>query len=290
MVKNFELDNLTGQEIKEMINANIITLDELNTSALRKLMDHETDMLCYGEGDIELIAQCSDLLDQAESPLMSDEEFMDIVHRSKSENVAVADNEKAPKAKPKFRKILKRAIIAAVAAALLAAGTIAATGSLDGTMAKYFREALNYPRGTWVEVDGHSVIINDRATYYYSVEELMENVDVDIMYPTKWPQGNELRAIAVDKDITEISFLTNEHFINFGVNLNIPDYYEKQNKHYAHSEHYVYNGITYYIDVYDVTTVYWYTGGHEYRFGVRSREDAIFMIENMKELNNEKDN
>lgn len=289
MVKDFELDNLNGQEIKEMIKRNNIALNQLNTSALRKLMDYETDMLCYGEGDIELITQCSDLLDQAEAPLMSDEEFMNIVHRSKSENVTVADNEKAPKAKPKFRKILKRAIIAAVAAALLASGTIAATGSLDGTMARYFREALNYPRGTWVEVDGHSVIINDVPTYYYSVEELMENVDVDIMYPTKWPQGNELRAITVDKDITEISFRTNEHFIYFDVNLNVP-YPDNADTRFAHNEHYVYNGITYYISVFDITTVYWYTGGHEYHFGVRSREDAIFMIENMKEFKNEKDN
>lgn len=281
MVRNNQFNNLTGREIKEMIQANTLTLNELNTSELRKVMDYEIDMLCYGEGDIELITQCSDLLGQLEEPLMSDEEFMNIIHKAKAERVIVTDDEKTTKPNFKFRKILKRAIIVAVAAALLAAGAIAATGSLDGTMARYFREALKYPRGTWVEVDGHSVIINDVPTYYYSVEELMENVDVDIMYPTKWPQGNELRAITVDKDITEISFRTNEHFINFGVNLNIPDYVEKQNKYYAHSEHYVYNGITYNISVQDITTVYWYTGGHEYRLGVRSREDALFVIENL---------
>jgi len=89
------LDNLKGQEIKELIIDRKITLEELDTSALEKLLDYETDMLCLDMGDMELIRACAARLDELNGPAMTDEEFWSIIKKAE-ERMISGEKENTP--------------------------------------------------------------------------------------------------------------------------------------------------------------------------------------------------
>lgn len=94
MVDNNMFGNLTDQEIKEMINKNRMALEKLDVSVLRRVLNYETDMLCVGKGDVDLICRCADLLDEKDPNPMTNDEFMHIIEKSKKEYVVIFDPEK----------------------------------------------------------------------------------------------------------------------------------------------------------------------------------------------------
>ena len=113
MDKN-ELNKYTVREIKAMLASEQIVLQDLDTVTLEKLMDHETDMLCFGKGDVDLISECADILCQREKDIMSHDEFTAVVDKSLAENVTIATKNRKVK---KFS--LKRALIIAATVATL---------------------------------------------------------------------------------------------------------------------------------------------------------------------------
>ena len=61
-----ELDNMTGQEIKEMIANQKIKVEDLDIEKLNLLFEYESTVICNSEGDSELLLRCADLLAEKE--------------------------------------------------------------------------------------------------------------------------------------------------------------------------------------------------------------------------------
>ena len=81
MDKNL-LDNMSGQELKEMINDEIITLEDLDNTALEKILTFETDMLCFGTGDMTIIRRCSELLNKRnDSDVLNKDKIISIIDK-----------------------------------------------------------------------------------------------------------------------------------------------------------------------------------------------------------------
>jgi len=179
------LDNLTGQEIKELINTKKILLDELDSDSLRKLMDHEVDLICYGEGDVDLISECSHLLCQKEKPIISKEEFSGVIERTKAEQVTIVEKKPVNR---KARIIFKRSILVAVIASALFFSSCCVL-KLIPDICQYIASIARQPEGTKENIDEFTFYNNGEVKKYATIEELVAAENLDIMYPTKWPEG-----------------------------------------------------------------------------------------------------
>ncbi len=282
MVNKNILDNLTGQEIKEMINAEKIELEKLDASALRKLMDYEIDMICLGNGDEELVSQCALLLNELDSPEMTREELINIIDKTEEQYVTIVPQETVRHKVPQKRGINKRtALIAAVLAVSIIASALVSCGVIFDFF-EYLAEIARAPVGTQITVDGITFYNNGESRKYSSIEEVMEQENLDIMYPTKWPKGVELESVRIVQGTlgnNTILFCTNDTNINMEIELNstVPN---------CESETiYKYKEITFYIEERTVPTATGFYNGNTYYISAKTKEDLIVIIESMKEFN-----
>lgn len=175
------LDNLKGQEIKELIIDNKITLEDLDVSALEKLFDYETDMLCIDEGDMGLINACAKRLDELNGPAMSEEHFWAVINKAEErmvsgekENTPVDVSVNAPARVVKKRIIWKKVwLVAAIVALLISAATITAS-AFGFNIFEYFKEVMELSVGGKVDKGTVTLINRGEAKEYDSIEELLE--------------------------------------------------------------------------------------------------------------------
>ena len=154
MIDKNTLDNLKGQEIKELIVNGKIILEDLDTSALEKLFDYETDMLCIDEGDLELINACAERMDELNGPLMTEEHFWAVFNKVDAEMVSDKKDTapvdvpvNAPARVVKKRIIWKKVwLVAAIIVLLISAATMTAS-AFGFNVFDYFREVMGLPAG-----------------------------------------------------------------------------------------------------------------------------------------------
>ena len=277
------LDNLSGQEIKEMINVEKLNLEKLDASALRKLIDYETDMLCLGEGDMELIAKCSEMLDVLDPNPMSTEEFMDIIKKSKEEHVTIIDGDTSRKDVPNRRFVFKR-IVAIVAATLILMTTaVGAAGAFGINIIEEINKIIRQKDGTTTEVEGFTFHKGGEITYYTSIEDIAKEQNWSIMYPTKLPENVKIDKIGLGKSSRgndKICIITNDEttMINIEKNASYEDIWKERDSFYE------VDGVEYYIfqrnGVYLATC---YHNGDCYSIQTYSYDGLILIIDNLKE-------
>lgn len=281
MVDKNILDNLTSQEIKELINRNEITLEQLDASTLRELMNYETDMLCIGEGDVDLICKCSDLLDKIEPNPMTSEEFINIIQRTKEEEcVTIVDDTPTHNPIPKREFILKRIAIIAAAILILMTATVGIASAFGFDICKYISEIVRKPEGTESNIDGITFYHNGETEKYGSIEEMIKNKDLSIMYPTKWPEGislNNIRMSTLPNGNNTVQIVTNDISVNITIELGVTDYNSNNPNVYQ------YDGIAYFMGQSELFFAYCYHENNYYYFTANTKEDLVFIIENMKE-------
>lgn len=274
------LDNLSGQEIKEMIDVGKITLESLGTAALRKLMDYELDMLCIGKGDAELICKCSELLDKTDPDPMTSEAFMNIIEKSKREHITVIDEATERNSMPKKRFILKRTALVAAAVLILMTSTAAIAGALGFDIYKYISEIVREPEGTEINVDEFTFYHNGEVKQYASVEEMIENENLDIMYPARLPDGVRINKIYLTTEINGnriIQIITNDVNVNYNIefsNAPIESYSQ---------EIIEYQGIEFHIKHEEPYSASFLYKNNKYCISATTKEDLILIIENLRE-------
>lgn len=279
------LDNMTGQEIKEMIDNELVSLQELTDSALEKVLDFETEMICHGSGDMEIIRRCSELLDQrSKSNKLNAAEISDIINKTKAEHVTVVDvgDGNSTAAPRRMRFVLKRIAVVAAAIMIMLTATVSIAAAFDIDVTRYLKSIMKEPDGTVIHADGMSIYNGKNPTLYYSVEELLEAEKVDIMYPTVFPESVTFKHIAVGEHPPQnnkyVSFRVDDVWVGVTIELDLPEFTTTNPNTYEH------NGITYYVDTCKggwFATCYY--NNNQYFIGADSYDDLKLIIDNMKE-------
>ena len=282
MVEKYTLDNFTGQEIKEMINAQEITIDELNTSALQKLMDYEIDLLAVDEGDVELVCKCSDLLSELDPCPITTEHIMNIVRRNEEEYLTIVDDTSYDDV-PKRRFIFKRIAVVAAAILLIMTTAVGVASAFGVNIIEEINKIIRQEDGARTDIDGFTFYNGVEAKYYSSIEEIIEEKNWDIMYPTMFPENIKIDKIRLDKgsrDNDTIRIFTNSESIRILIEKNAP----KENIWEEHDSFYEVNGLKYHIfqenDVYFASCFY---KANYYSIQANNYDDLILIIDNLKE-------
>lgn len=279
-MSEYILDNLKGQEIKELMVNGKITLKDLDTTALNKLLDYETDMLCLDEGDMDLIHACASRLDELNGPAMSDEEFLAAI--KKAEEDYVSGNRNALPAKPVKRRFISKKIwIVAAAIALFAAMATVTASAFGFNVFEYFKEVIGLPAGGKIDKDTITLVNNGNVEEYDSIEELLLTEKIDILYPSMLPDGIKIKSVSISvgqngRDIIE--FIANDSFTYISADINAePPMIE------GYKEQMVIGECTFYVfcdgDFYAVS----YYNNCYYYIGSDSYENLILIINNMRE-------
>ncbi|MBE6692336.1 MAG: hypothetical protein E7586_03255 [Ruminococcaceae bacterium] len=285
MIDKNMLDNLTAKEIKAMIKAKELNIQELNTSALQKLMNYEIDMLCFDEGDLDLIHQCSDLLDKIAPAPMSDEEFMAIVKKAEKEHVVITDNKSAVRRAPRARVLLKRIAVIAAVVIILTTATVGVASAFGVNILEELYKISLEEDGAKKDIEGFTFYHSGEAKYYSSLEEIIEEKNWDILYPTKFPENVKIDKIMLDKSSRgndHIYMITNDKNISIGIERNAPNQYQWEDQ----DEFYVINEVKYHVyqrnnALYCAVSYY---NGDYYSIQAGNYEDLILIIDNLKEI------
>ena len=288
MIDNNMLDNMTAKEIKAMINAKELNIQELSTSALRKLMSYEIDMLCFDEGDLDLICQCSDLLEKINPCPMSDEEFMAIVKKAEKEHVVITDNKPSARKAPRTRILLKRIAIIAAAVLILSTATVGVASTLGVDIFEERYKIARQEDGARTDIDGLTFINGGETKYYSSVEEITEEKNWNILYPHKFPENVIIDSVFSKKgprENEEIYITTNNKKIRIVVEQNIPEKDWNESELGEQESIYETNSIKYLI-ISDNNVFYaiCYYNGDYYSIQAGNYEDLILIIDNLKEI------
>lgn len=279
MDKN-ELKKHTVREIKAMLASEQIALQDLDTVTLEKLLDHETDLLCFGKGDADLISNCADVLCQREKNIMPHDEFTAIVDKTLAENVAIVPEKRKVK-----RFSLKRTfIIAATVATLVIGGTFVAS-AFGFDLWGYISEIVRLPNGTEKEVNGVTIYNSGEIKTYKTLKEAVEKESLDIMYPESLPKGVEIEKIQINNSTIgdkSIQIITKNDDLIISIDTNVAP----NNNAFDEGELYESGGVTY--KFFERVTenkygAYCNVENCAYIIQAKKYEDLIFVIDNMKE-------
>lgn len=279
-MSEYILDNLKGQEIKELIVDGKITLEDLDTAALNKLLDYETDMLCLDEGDMDLIHACASRLDELNGPAMSDEEFLAVI--KKAEDEYVSDNKNAlPEKTVKRRFIFKKIWIVAAVIALLAAMVTVTASAFGFNVFEYFKEVMGLSAGAKVDKGTITLVNNGKIKEFSSIEELLLTEKIDVLYPSVLPDGVKLAKVYISAGTNDgnfIEFIASDLSTYISVDISAePPMIE------GYKEQMMIGDCTFYIfcdgDFYAVS----YYNDCYYYIGSNSYENLILIINNMRE-------
>lgn len=287
MSEKYILDNLKGQEIKELIKNGKIDLKDLGTSSLEKLFDYETDMLCIDEGDMELIHACAARLDELNGPVMSDEEFWSIINKAE-ERMGSGEKETAPAETPmnvpvrtvKRRLVSKRIWLVAAAIALLAAMATITTSAFGFNVFEYFREVMGLSAGEKVNKGTITLVNYGEAQTFSSVEELLSAENLNILYPAVLPKESVIKQVHISEGTNGgdfIQFVTTDKTTYISVDTNTELTYFTD-----YTEQHTIGDCTYYIYGKENFAVCYHKECYYY-ISSDSYENLIIIIENMRE-------
>ena len=285
------LDNITGQEIKELIAKGKISIEKLDAPTLNKLIKYETDMLCFGKGDIEFICRCSDQLDIISNNPITDDEFYNAIKKAKSDYAV--ETESAEEGRKNIVSVKKHFVnrrICIVAAIILMIVTTALTAVALGVnvfenVFEYIRNMVFEPEGTYISADSLTFYNAGETNNYASIEELINAEQLNIMYPLEFPENIHITSVRVNaSEIGEknIMVLTNDQNIIIDINTEV----SHTDNTFGDCEKYEHNGCTYYIfkdELLNRYSGYCIYNNNEYVISTDSYKNLLIIIKGMKE-------
>lgn len=288
MSEKYILDNLKGQEIKELITGEKIKLEDLDTAALNKLFDYETDMLCIDEGDMELIHACAARLDELEGPVMTNDEFWSIINKAEDQ-IASAEKETVPADLPvntpsravKKRRVPKKIWLVAAAIALLAAMATITASAFGFNVFEYFREVIGLSAGDSVDKGTVTLVNYGETETFSSIDELLSAQHMNILYPAVLPEGVAIEQVYISEGTNGgdfIQFVMNSPLLTVTVDTNIVPAEVIGYKEQVTTE----EGVFYVFCDEDIYAVCYYENSYYY-ISSDSYENLIIIIENMRE-------
>lgn len=277
------LDNLSNQELKELIYNKKVKINELSASALNDLLNYETDMLCFGKGNVEFICEISDALDKLERDIMlSKDEICQIIQKTKAENIEIIDK-RAEKSVLRRKITLKKIAIIAAAVILITACSAVVATAFGFDLFKLLGVAADLPVGESMTVNGITFINHGEPKEYSSIEEMIEKENLDILYPAKLPEGIMIDVVSVN-DVTDngnfIQISTNDKNTSIQIDVMYSEAIIDRGKH----EIYKCQDKTFYIfENEKCYFAYAYIDNNQYCIQANTHEDLILIIDNLKE-------
>ncbi len=281
------LTNLKGHEIKEMITRNTVRIESLDVRSLEKLLDYETDMLCLGKGDMDIINECARLLDEKNESADKEIDFDAVIARTKEKNVIITDTKRKPLRHIKISRIAVVAAVLIIVTVIISA--VASSASGDGLYESFVKKLWGSVGEKVVLPNGEELKFLGDNPEYSTVEALEKGENIDLsgkLFPTSFPEGYELQYYQkhIHNGKPEISAITNSPYV--GVSIHI-DYGEFE---VAYDEVYVCKGIEYFIKDYSVETVmtspysaFAFVNNDYYYISAMTKEDLIYIIDNLEE-------
>ena len=273
------LDNMTGQEIKEMIERKEIVLENLSVLALNRLFDYESDAVCRDDGDGELLCRVADLLAEKEGFADDHDKAFETILANAMQS-AVQPALPAEQPKKKHYRLKKALLIAAAVIALACSATLVATAFGFDVFA-HFRELLSCPAGAKMEESGITLVHFGESAQYSSMEELLAAEELDIMYPTKLPEGVKITEVNViegaDKKET-VEIITSDELLRIYIEL----YAKEMGSTFADCKKVEINGKLFYIRN-EINAAFAYISGNYYSIQANNHEDILLIINSMKE-------
>ena len=169
---------------------------------LCQIIDNETDKP-EDEIDFALIDECSaylrELSDQTTEA--TKEQKQRILQQIKAHHNQTATTKSAKVLRPNWRKMGKVVAIAATVATILIS-TVTVLAKVNGYdcaweyVKENIQKIIGLDAGDRVNDDGITLIKNDGVVVYNSIEELLENEEMDIMYPAELPDGIQITKIS----------------------------------------------------------------------------------------------
>lgn len=287
-MKNISLDNMSGQELKEMIDDEIIALEDLDNTALEKILDFETDMLCFGTGDMTIIRRCSLLLNKRNDvDSLNKDGVISIIDKAEKEHVIIVDEENTDKSKATVirgkRVILRRIGLVAAVMAVLMSVTMLVAAAFGVDIIEYISKIVRQDEGEEINVDGFTFHNGGEVKQYSTIEEMVKSEGFNVLFPNKLPDGITVKTVILSKSVhgnDSIHITTNDvnTCVFIEINGNAPNG--------SHSDSVVYesNNTQYYIFRDDETFfASCYYNNCYYSIQAKSYNDLIFIIDNMKE-------
>lgn len=270
------LDNLSGQEIREMIDKKEISIEELDRYALDAVFDYESERVCAGESDDELLRRCAELLDFANPT--AEGKYRELIH------TALAQKTIAPTPTRKKATRLRKVLIVAATLVVLVFGASAVAGAFGTDLRSLFKQIMGMSKNSQLEAESITLIRYDDTKEYASVEELLHDQALTILYPTKLPEDVSIKTIYVDdmeNGRLSIRFYTGDTTTSIVVETNAGS----QTEDYSDCEHYRFEERDYYL--FEESDFYYaicYYNNNFYSLRSTNRENIILIIENMKEI------
>ena len=269
-----ELDNMTGQELKEMITNQKIKLEDLDIEKLNRVFEYESTVICNNESDSELLLRCADLLAEKEGFAEEhDQKFQEMLQAA-MRNVPVT-------ARRRKRYGFKKALLIAAAVALLVGSLSVVAVAFGRDIFAYFRELAFCPAGTTQEEGTVTLYHNGAATEYASLEELVRTEQLDILYPVVLPEGvssTKVRLIteADGKETVEIQTTDEQTAIYIFLEM------DSTNGTCVDSDKLVINGNVFLIRA-EACSAVSYISGNFYSIQASNYEDLMKILNNLKE-------
>lgn len=155
------------------------------------------------EKDNELIRACIVLLLdlQGKKLTLTEEEIEERVRNFPfvAENKGI-DNQKNTEGKNKKvskKKVLLVAACIAILVALFSIASIAFKWNIFEELKNRFGTVADTPIGIQQQMNGITVTRDDEDKYYYSIDEVIENEDLNILFPTYLPEETRITGVSV---------------------------------------------------------------------------------------------
>lgn len=285
MDKNL-LDNLSGQELREMVDSEVIALEELDNASLEKILKYETDMLCFGGGDMATIRRCSLLLNERNgSETIDKDKIISVIDKTERERIIIVDEEKAHGSKAKVIKkrnaVLRRIGFVAAILSLMIATTTLVSAAFGVNIFEYIVKIARRDEGTQMVFGEVTFRNNGEIKIYSDIEQTVEAEKLDIMYPSKLPENITIDSVFLNENEQgneRVQIVTNDKRISVFIDKNCkaPDASDKDNTAY------VSNGVTYYVFNEEPCFATCCYKGNYYYIQANNYDELILIIENMK--------
>ena len=256
---------------------------------LCQMIDNETDKP-EDEMDFALIDECSaylrELSDKAAEA--TKEQKQRILQQIKAHHNQTATTKSAKVLRPNWRKVGRIvAIAAAVATILVSTLTVLAKVNGYSSAWEYVKDNLQriagMDAGDRVNEGNITLIKNDEAVAYPSIEELLEKENLDILYPAELPDDVQITKIS-QQIIAEDFILYSIHFTDTELSMAISSKITVSEEDLMQYEQYISADTTFFIaqtsdGMFQAIGHY---DGAQYLICSKNYNMLLFIIDNMK--------
>ncbi len=251
---------------------------------LSQIIDHELDKPEH-EMDATLIEQCSalmtELIPQGDRP--TEQEMEDSL-----QSILASSPTGLPRPRKSRRSLWIKVVAIAAAIAIVASMSLSVIAVKQGYANAFeyvsdkFIVLFNLDTGIFSNNNGITVIRDSNSIKYTTIDELIIEENLDILYPSTLPEDIQIKQIRIIINNTgneDIYFTFNNDLFAIKIRDICSDLDKVTNYSIYHMQ-----GINYYVQPVGTTfQAICQHNGYEYMIIAKDRESLIFILDNMKE-------